>query len=126
MLSTSLIPISLCIIYIIIVVFVGPYYMANKKPFTLKNTILIYNIGQIFACTYIVIEVCLMNIYLIIIYLFCNYFQLLKSGPKFGCDSLNEDVDDPITLHVNNNSILFYKSRILVLLTIFNIIVLDN
>lgn len=57
MMSTSVIPILLSTIYIIFVIFVGPNYMTNKKPYTLKKSLAIYNIGQIIACTYLSIEV---------------------------------------------------------------------
>lgn len=57
MLSTTAIPILLGVIYIIFVKFVGPNYMANKKPYTLKKALEVYNIGQILACVYLTTEV---------------------------------------------------------------------
>lgn len=57
MMSTTAIPILLALIYIIFVKFVGPNYMANKKPYTLRKVLVVYNTGQIMACTYLTIEV---------------------------------------------------------------------
>lgn len=63
MMSTSAIPAFLGIIYIIFVKFVGPNYMANKKPYTLRTTLAVYNSGQILACAYLTIEVIIFDIY---------------------------------------------------------------
>lgn len=55
--STTAIPLLLGLIYIIFVKFVGPNYMANKKPYTLRTVLALYNIAQILACLYLTIEV---------------------------------------------------------------------
>lgn len=57
MMSTTAIPVLLAVIYIIFVKFVGPNYMANKKPYTLRKVLAIYNTAQILACIYLTVEV---------------------------------------------------------------------
>lgn len=57
MMSTTVIPILLSMIYIIFVKFVGPNYMANKKPYTLRTVLALYNMAQILACIVLTIEV---------------------------------------------------------------------
>lgn len=57
MMSTIAIPMFLSIIYISFVKYVGPNYMANKKPYTLRTVLAIYNMAQILACMYLTIEV---------------------------------------------------------------------
>lgn len=79
MMSTTAIPVLLAIIYIIFVKFVGPNYMANKKPYTLRKVLAIYNTAQILACIYLTVE----------------YF---KTKPKMGCDPLDVS-DDPTALY---------------------------
>lgn len=77
--STSAIPILLGVMYIVFVKLVGPMYMANKKPYTLRTTLAIYNTGQILACVYLTVE-------------------YLKTKPKMGCDPLDMS-DDPTALY---------------------------
>lgn len=57
MMSTTAIPILLGLIYFIFVKYVGPNYMANKKPYILRKALTIYNSAQILACIYLTVEV---------------------------------------------------------------------
>ena len=40
-------PILVGLMYVVIVTKIGPMFMDNCKPFSLKNTLLIYNFGQV-------------------------------------------------------------------------------
>uniref|UniRef100_A0A2S2Q638 Elongation of very long chain fatty acids protein n=1 Tax=Sipha flava TaxID=143950 RepID=A0A2S2Q638_9HEMI len=77
--STTAIPVLLAVIYIIFVKFVGPNYMANKKPYSLRKTLAVYNSAQILACIFLTME----------------YF---KTKPKMGCDPLDSS-NDPDALY---------------------------
>ncbi len=43
--------------YVILVLYVGPRYMANRKPFHLNKAMIVYNFSMVAFNTYIVYEV---------------------------------------------------------------------
>lgn len=43
--------------YLYFVLSWGPRYMANRKPFKLEKTLIVYNFIQVIASTYIFVEV---------------------------------------------------------------------
>lgn len=45
--SNPLYTLGICLSYVYIVKFLGPKIMANRKPFQLKNTLILYNLGQV-------------------------------------------------------------------------------
>lgn len=57
MMSSVFPTILICLSYAYFVKNLGPRLMANKKPFVLRNTILMYNLMQVFFSTYIFYEV---------------------------------------------------------------------
>jgi hypothetical protein len=55
------IPTAACILlYLSWVVVIGPYYMRDRKPFNLKNTLIYYNAFQVLLSAYMFYEVSLM------------------------------------------------------------------
>jgi len=53
-------PIQMTVIllgYVFFVLCVGPRYMANRKPFSLKTTMIVYNFSMVAFNSYIVYEV---------------------------------------------------------------------
>ncbi|XP_019870260.1 elongation of very long chain fatty acids protein-like [Aethina tumida] len=47
---------SLATIYLLFVLKLGPLYMQNRKPFQIKNTLIVYNFIQVLLSTYIFYE----------------------------------------------------------------------
>ncbi|XP_014249861.1 elongation of very long chain fatty acids protein AAEL008004-like [Cimex lectularius] len=45
---------AMSVLYVLIVKFIGPAIMKNRKPFELKQIILIYNVIQIMSCVFLV------------------------------------------------------------------------
>ena len=42
--------------YVLIVTWLGPWFMRNRKPYSLQTTMLIYNLSQVIISVYIVVE----------------------------------------------------------------------
>jgi hypothetical protein len=55
--DTPLPTIALCLIYLAWVMVIGPYYMRDKKPYSLRNTLIYYNAFQVFLSAYMFYEV---------------------------------------------------------------------
>lgn len=49
--------ISILVTYLYFCLYAGPRYMKNRKPFQLKNTLIVYNIAQVILSIILVIEV---------------------------------------------------------------------
>lgn len=49
--------ISILVTYLYFCLYAGPRYMKNRKPFQLKNTLIIYNIAQVILSVILVVEV---------------------------------------------------------------------
>lgn len=47
----------ICLTYAFIVKYVGPKLMENRKPFDLKNTMIVYNVIEVILSSYIFYEV---------------------------------------------------------------------
>ncbi|XP_050542565.1 elongation of very long chain fatty acids protein-like [Daktulosphaira vitifoliae] len=80
MMSTTAYPTLISLVYVFFIKVIGPKYMTNKKPYKLRKILMVYNIGQILACTYLSIS-------------------FLKTNPKFGCDPLDLS-NDPMSIHI--------------------------
>ena len=48
--------ILISVLYVLFVTWLGPWLMRDRKPFSLKNTLLAYNIFQVVLSIYMVIE----------------------------------------------------------------------
>lgn len=60
---------TILVTYLYFCLYAGPRYMKNRKPFQLKNTLVVYNISQVIFSVVLVIEV---NI--------CDHFWLEGGG----------------------------------------------
>ena len=49
--------IALVIVYLAWVMIIGPFYMRDKKPFDLRNTLIYYNAFQVLLSAYMFYEV---------------------------------------------------------------------
>lgn len=49
---------ALVVTYLAWVLVIGPIYMRDKKPMQLKNTLILYNAGQVLLSGYMFYEVC--------------------------------------------------------------------
>ena len=49
LMNSPLPTVALCALYFFIVKSVGPRFMRDRKPFDLKNTIIVYNLFQVFG-----------------------------------------------------------------------------
>lgn len=47
----------ICLTYVFIVKYLGPKLMENRKPFHLKNTLIVYNVFQVILSSYLFYEV---------------------------------------------------------------------
>lgn len=54
---------TILVTYLYFCLYAGPRYMKNRKPFELKNTLIIYNAIQVVLSVYLVIEVRLKSKY---------------------------------------------------------------
>ncbi|XP_026287542.1 elongation of very long chain fatty acids protein AAEL008004 [Frankliniella occidentalis] len=54
LMGTPVWPITLCLLYLFIVLWAGPKYMKNRTPYKLDTFIFYYNIYQVIACTALV------------------------------------------------------------------------
>lgn len=49
---------TILVTYVYFCVYAGPKYMKNRKPFELKNTLIVYNAIQVVLSVILVVEVC--------------------------------------------------------------------
>ena len=47
LMNSPLPTVALCCLYFYTVKFLGPWFMKDKKPYDLKNTIIVYNFAQV-------------------------------------------------------------------------------
>lgn len=57
LMSGPLPTLMICLTYVIIVKYLGPKFMENRKPFDLKNTMIVYNVFQVILSSYLFTEV---------------------------------------------------------------------
>jgi hypothetical protein len=55
--DTPLPTIALVLVYLSWVLVIGPFYMRDRKPYSLKNTLIYYNAFQVFLSGYMFYEV---------------------------------------------------------------------
>lgn len=55
--DTPIPTVAMVIAYLAWVLIVGPIYMADRKPIDLKNTLILYNAGQVLLSAYMFYEV---------------------------------------------------------------------
>lgn len=88
----SLVPVVIIIVsYLYFVTKCGPDYMRERKPYDLKKLITVYNIGQIAACIFVMVEV--RKIISEMLFKKIKLFQLLASGwyndLSLGCEPVD-------------------------------------
>lgn len=57
-------------VYLLFVKKIGPKWMENREPYDMKNVIIVYNIIQVIACSYIFYYVSFTNLNMIILICF--------------------------------------------------------
>lgn len=81
---------TLLVTYLYFCISVGPRYMRDRKPYDLKNTIIVYNVSQILMSIFLVYEVnSLFNCFLIIKGFLVSFLQIFfcesRSSPYNRC-----------------------------------------
>jgi hypothetical protein len=80
--------------YLLFVNKIGPMYMKNREPYNLSEVLRLYNIFQVFACTFIVVRA-----HFIHNYSFLTYSKCIKSPP--GVNEDDRTSVDLITFHID-------------------------
>ncbi|CAG9809246.1 unnamed protein product [Chironomus riparius] len=88
--------IALVIVYLAWVMVIGPFYMRDKKPFNLKNTLIYYNAFQVLLSAYMFYE-----------HLMAGWFK----GYSYTCQTVDY-TDTPLSRRMLNLCYVYYLSKL--------------